>query len=598
MSSSGQPSSSPTGPREEYQRRLSLLDRSLATLRRQDTFLMAAKVAVGLLSLVGGLWLAKIHSPHILAVFYPLAVFVLLFVIHERVLRRLRCCTRSQAFYQQGIDRLEDRWRGQGNRGERFLDPAHPYARDLDLFGEASLFELLSSARTRSGEETLASWLLAPATVAEALERQSAVRELTSALDLRERLALAGEELRLGSKPDSLLAWSSLSERAVPCVLQVLEGFLAAAWLFVVTGWLLWGWGRAALLLSLVNFAISYFTRARVVAAAEAAESATQEVSLLAAVFKVIEAGHLPSSRFAITPPAAAAFRRLGSRADWLASRHNLFVRTFDGFVFFTPLCVAALESWRDRHGRSVSEWITRLGEIEALSSLAGYAYEHPQNSWPQFAEDGPVFTAEALCHPLLPPAKAVPNDLKLSAPPQLVIISGPNMAGKSTFVRAAGLNAVLAQAGAPVPARSLTMSRLQVAASICILDSLQGGLSRFYAEIKRLKQVEELSRGSVPVLFLLDELLSGTNSHDRRLGTEAVLRTLLAHSAIGLVTTHDLALTRIAESWQGIAANAHFGDTLRDGELHFDYHLSPGVAHTTNALELMRSMGFDIPRS
>jgi DNA mismatch repair ATPase MutS len=192
------------------------------------------------------------------------------------------------------------------------------------------------------------------------------------------------------------------------------------------------------------------------------------------------------------------------------------------------------------------------------------------------------------MAHPLLPSAKAVPNDLKLGDGLQLLIVSGPNMAGKSTFIRSIGVNAVLAQCGAPVRAARLRLSPLTVAASICILDSLSGGVSRFYAEIHRIKLISDLAESPVPVLFLLDELLSGTNSHDRLAGSEFIVRSLVERNAIGMVSTHDLALTRIPETMQGRAANFHFEDRFEDGQLIFDYKLKPGVVKTSNALELM----------
>jgi DNA mismatch repair ATPase MutS len=235
------------------------------------------------------------------------------------------------------------------------------------------------------------------------------------------------------------------------------------------------------------------------------------------------------------------------------------------------------------------------VGEMEALSALAGYAYEHPENVFPEFVEKGPLFKAEGLAHPLLPEAKAVRNDLCIGGEVRLLIISGPNMAGKSTFVRAVGTNAILAQCGAPVCARRLRLSRLAVAASICILDSLQGGVSRFYAEIARLKQITDLTKGKLPVLFLLDELLQGTNSHDRRVGAEAIVRALVERGAIGLITTHDLALTQIPGSMGMRAENVHFEDVLEDGKLHFDYRLRRGIVQTGNALHLMRSIGLEV---
>jgi DNA mismatch repair ATPase MutS len=235
------------------------------------------------------------------------------------------------------------------------------------------------------------------------------------------------------------------------------------------------------------------------------------------------------------------------------------------------------------------------VGEFEALVSLGGYAYEHPADVFPEFAEASPCFEAEGLAHPLLSDRNAVRNEVCFGRDLRVLIISGPNMAGKSTFVRAVGINAVLAQCGAPVRARRLRLSPLAVGASICVLDSLQGGVSRFYAEIRRLKQIFNLTQGPLAVLFLLDEFLQGTNSHDRRLGAEAMVRSLVERGAIGLVTTHDLALAQIAEGLGPSAANAHFEDRLEDGKLLFDYRLQPGVVETSNALNLMRSIGLDV---
>jgi DNA mismatch repair ATPase MutS len=206
-----------------------------------------------------------------------------------------------------------------------------------------------------------------------------------------------------------------------------------------------------------------------------------------------------------------------------------------------------------------------------------------------------PMFAAEGMAHPLLSSAAAVRNDLTLGDGMQLLILSGPNMAGKSTFIRAVGVNAVLGQAGAPVRATRLRLSPLTVTASICVLDSLSGGVSRFYAEIHRVKLISDLAEGPMPVLFLLDELLSGTNSHDRLAGSEFIVRSLMQRNAIGIVSTHDLALARIPEEMGGRAANCHFEDRFEGGELIFDYKLKAGVVKTSNALELMRAVGLKV---
>jgi DNA mismatch repair ATPase MutS len=242
-----------------------------------------------------------------------------------------------------------------------------------------------------------------------------------------------------------------------------------------------------------------------------------------------------------------------------------------------------------------VRGWIAAVGEIGALSSLAGYAYEHPDNSFPEFSDQGLCFEGEGLGHPLIAGDRMVRNDVRLGEDLRVLVVSGSNMSGKSTLLRTIGANTVLAMAGAPVCARRLRLSPFVVGATIRITDSLQAGSSRFYVEITRLRQLMDLTRGPRPLLFLLDELLHGTNSNDRRIGGEAVVRSLVERGAAGLLTTHDLALAHIAETLAPRAANVHFEDHLEDGKISFDYKMRPGVVEKSNALGLMRSIGLDV---
>lgn len=592
-----------SNPAEEYARRLSALLAAEARFFRQSNVLAGSKLAAILLALIAGVWLVKYDPGYILLLLVPVIGIVLLFLFHERTLRSLHRCARLKAMYQQGMARLEDRWMGTGQQGERFLDPSHPYARDLDLFGKGGMFELLSTARTRAGEEILAAWLLSPAPIQEILARQDAVKELQPRLDFREKLALAGEAIQVGVRPGALIAWSEVRTRLNPKFAGIVAPALAVLWILSLPGWWILGWGSVALGMTVLNLIVTYKVHLRVNQSASAIEEATHDLALLEAVFRRIEEQSFTAKKLtdlqAILKiekePVSQVIRRLRQRVEWLDSRDNLFVKSLDPFLFWTAQCAATIEAWRTRYGPSVRGWLAVVGEIEALNSLASYAYEHPQDPFPVFVAHGPSLHAEAFSHPLLPVSRAVANDLKLDDELQLLVISGPNMAGKSTFIRSVGVNVVLAQAGAPVRARKMVLSRLTVTASICILDSLQGGLSRFYAEIMRLKQIDEQSQAEVPVLFLLDELLSGTNSHDRRAGTESFVRTLLSRGAIGLVTTHDLALAEIAEGMAGQAANFHFEDRFENGELRFDYRLTPGVVSTTNALKLMRSVGLEV---
>jgi DNA mismatch repair ATPase MutS len=250
-----------------------------------------------------------------------------------------------------------------------------------------------------------------------------------------------------------------------------------------------------------------------------------------------------------------------------------------------------AIEQWRANNGEFVAKWLDAVAEIEALAALASYSWEHPQDPFPEF-RDTPGIHGHDLRHPLMDSARAIPNSLELTVPPSLYVVSGSNMSGKSTFLRTVGTNSVLALAGAPVRARHLSISTLSIGASIRTVDSLDEGVSRFMAELLRLRQILELP---APAFFLLDELLAGTNSHDRAIGAAGLVRGLLARGAIGIATTHDLSLARVADELAPAAINVHFEDRLEDGRLIFDYRMRPGVVQRSNALDLMRAAGLDI---
>jgi len=258
-----------------------------------------------------------------------------------------------------------------------------------------------------------------------------------------------------------------------------------------------------------------------------------------------------------------------------------------------------ALERWRARCGGSLAGWIEAASEIEALSALAGYAFEHPDDIFPEIVDGGAegdaVFEGEGLGHPLIPSADCIRNDVALGGERRALMMSGSNMSGKSTLLRTVGTHTLLALAGAPVHAHRLRLSPLQLGASIRISDSLQAGASHFFAEITRLRMVVDLTERTLPVLFLLDEVLHGTNSHDRRIGAEAVVRGLIERGALGIVTTHDLALAKIADKMAPRIHNVHFQDHIEDGQMCFDYQLQEGVVTKSNAIELMRSVGLDI---
>jgi hypothetical protein len=591
--------------RAEYARRLAELSALRSTLHSRERLTGYTQLALAAFCILWLLFRLRHFTTTDLFVLIPGAAFVVLAVLHGRMLRTMSLYARAMRFYEQGLARLHDTWAGNGVTGDHFLLPTDPCARDLDLFGRASLFELLCTARTRAGEEALARWLLAPAPPEEVRLRQAAVIELTDRLRFRENLATLGEDIRLGVRPAQLVAWGEANpDFPTGPWLRIILPVLAIAWIGSLIAWQVWGVSELVVLATtVVNLTVTYRYRQRLGEAAHQAEEACSDLKLLSDVLTAFESEpfttprllHLQAGLKAQGTSPSKAVAKLNRRVEFLESAHNLFVRVFDFFIFYRLQFVLATENWRQRFGPSLRLWLDSVGELEALASLGGYTYEHPEDVFPEFVDHSPCFNAEGLAHPLLPRDRAVANDLRLGPDLQLLIVSGPNMAGKSTFLRGIGVNAVLAQCGAPVRATRLELSPLAVTASICVLDSLEGGISRFYAEINRLKQIMDVASGPIPALFLLDELLSGTNSHDRLIGTRSFVKKLVEHGAVGLVSTHDLALTAIPEEIGSQAINCHFEDHLEEGKLQFDYKLYPGIVQTSNALSLMRSIGLEV---
>jgi hypothetical protein len=598
-------------PRALYAARLANREAAVARFAGRD--LALSRVRLGVFAAAALMaWLALrsgLLSPWWLA---ALAMaFGALVVVHARVLASMQLARRGVTFYRRGLDRLDHAWAGQGLTGDRFRDEAHPYAVDLDLFGRGSLFELLCTARTGSGESTLAGWLCAPASPDVVRARQEAVRELTPRLDLREDLARLGDDVRAGVHPEALARWGTAPAALTSASLRAGSG--AAAAFTVITGglWLTGLTGPLPVLMALaLNAAVALPWRRRVLQVVHGADMPSHELALLADVLERLEreaftSAYLVALRADLETGGATPsqrIRRLGRLIDLLDARRNQMFAPFSYPLLWATQCACAIEAWRRMSGDAVPRWGAAVGELEALCSLAGYAFENPADPFPAIvdAEAGPMFDGDGLGHPLIPRVANIRNDVRLAGrrrggAPSAWVVSGSNMSGKSTLLRTVGINVVLALAGAPVRARRLTLTPLAVGATLRIEDSLQAGTSRFYAEITRLRAIVDLTAGAVPPLFLLDELLNGTNSHDRRVGAESLVRGLITRGAIGLVTTHDLALAEIAESLAPLALNVHFEDHLEGERMTFDYRCRPGVVTRSNALALMRAVGLEL---
>ncbi len=577
-------------------------------------------VGVALMVVLGG------QSAPWLAI--PLVAFIPLLFIHARTLNARDRAARAVAFYERGLARLTDSWQGTGARGERYRDASHLYADDLDLFGAGGLFELLVTTRTHAGEDRLAAWLLAPAAPAVVRTRQAALVELSPRLDFREDLAVLGPDLDASVRTHDLTAWAAAPPHLHGTWPRIVLPLAAAVSTGLIIQWIWTGVPPDLLVPALVVqglLALRFRHAAHHVA--HGIEEREQELRVLATLMERIEQEPVQSplltalrDRLRTTGrPPADEIRRLARLIDILSSGHNQIFAPISALLLLGTQLAFAVERWRMRCGPAVPRWLDAVAEYEALSALATYAAEHAAHPFAELIEGETIFDAQALAHPLLP-VSAVPNDVRLAErDQQLLLVSGSNMSGKSTLLRTVGLNAVLAQAGAPVRAQALRMSPLKVGATLRIQDSLQAGRSRFFAEITRISEIVHLtdqagktgSAGKVvrpdesgegdhhlphaAVLFLLDELLSGTNSHDRLAGATGILGGLIDRGAIGLATTHDLALTAMVERLGDRAKNVHFEDRFVDGTLLFDYRLRPGVVQTSNAIALMRAVGLDV---
>ncbi len=590
-------------PASEYELRLADRQQTVATCALADQKYSQARGLVFLagLTLAFVVWNAELTSWWLLG---PVAVFVGLVVLHGRTIRQLVLAQRSVGYYTTAQNRVQDRWMDTGVTGERYQNPDHPYAGDLDLFGQRSLFQLICQARTRLGENTLAGWLKAPTDCETIQSRQAAIEELRPTLDLRERLALLDAEVHDGLDQRQLLHWANDPAQPISWERRAAAVAISVVMLSGIMAWLLGARLTVILipLLVLMGFTALFVKSIRRVA--RTMDAAGSGLAILSQVLEVIEREQFQTARL-------VEIRRTldtdGHPPSWEIARLNRLIQSlrnslqnqFFAIIAFV-LClevhlVHAIEVWRERVGTHIPDWLEAVGEFEALSSLAGYAYEHPSDPFPELVTEFPLLDAVNLGHPLLPNAACVRNDVRLDDELRLILVSGSNMSGKSTLLRTVGTNVVLALCGGPVRAESFRLSPVQVGTAMRINDSLQDGKSLFYSVVSRLKMVVDLAQGERPLLFLLDEILQGTNSHDRRVGAEGVIRKLVDDGAIGLVTTHDLALTEIVESLNGRAKNCHFEDQLVNGKMTFDYKIRPGVVQKSNALELMRLLGLDV---
>jgi hypothetical protein len=522
-----------------------------------------------------------------------------------RTYSSMRSLGRLRTFYESGLARLSHTWMGQGFQGDEYRDEQHPYADDLDLFGEGSLFELMAVTRTGIGRASLAEWLKTPARREEVLARQAAVDELRGQLQLREAVQLAGVHTVSPCEMETFSMWLESPDLRFPALARVMAAVLPLFWIAAAIAF-----GLHAVALNaaytiaaaalVAEGALAWRFRREIQLVLGSIQMPSIDLRLLLNMLHVLLDGHFVSPKIVQlaaglrSAKAARKVKRLERLVKLLEWRQNaVFILPSWALLWGTQFGMA-IEKWRCEHRRDMQRWVSAIGQFEALTALACYAFEHHQDPFPELAEGDAFLDAEGLGHPLLDQRNCQRNDLHLGAEIRLLIVSGSNMSGKSTLLRTVGINTVLAWMGAPVCAHRLRVSNLQISAAIRVQDSLLKGRSHFFAEVSRTRDM--LTRAeSAPVLYLMDEILSGTNSRDRRIAAEAVIRALVNRGAIGMITTHDLALTQIAQHPELSTVNVHLSDVSDSGGLEFDYKLRPGVLKESNALALIRMLGIPV---
>jgi hypothetical protein len=575
-------------------------DRRLSSLRGIGFFLTLGGAIYGLFQPSTTLWVA---------VGVVAALFMVPVVLHALVSarafdveRRLRLCERSLA-------RIDGSYRApageERRRGDAYVDPQHPYASDLDMYGPSSLFEQLNTSETPGGEAMLASWLVSPAAPDEIAARQRAARELARHDRLREDLSVAGMRAgKIDRDARPFLEWAR--QRAAPAPgSAILYGSMALLALTLAAAVLgpSFGWPRAWLVCVGLQIVAIVLLRPRLEPVIAPVCVKQSPLGTYHDLMRLCEDAQFEDERLQalqrqLREPMAASeqMRSLERLAGMASVRHNAFAYVLALiFLLWDVWCAHLLSRWRTRYGARVGDWLEALSELEALASIATFAREHPDHTWPRVADGPPKFSGRELGHPLIDRGQRVCNDAELGH--GALLITGSNMSGKSTMLRSMGVAAVMAQAGAPVCAAELSLSPLRVFTSMRVGDALDRGVSRFYMEVEKLKHIVDAVEEPGPaVMFLLDEVLHGTNSRERNIGAKAVVQHLVARGAIGGVSSHDLGLIELEALTEGKVKNVHFEDHIENGRMCFDYQMKSGPVGTSNALRLMRDVGIDVP--
>lgn len=491
--------------------------------------------------------------------------------------------------------------------GSRFLEPEHPYANDLDIFGKASLYQWLSRCFTEQGKALLAANLLSPLSVEQVIKRQEAVKELSNNIPWRQQWQSHAMQTTITQATQQKMeTWLQEEE----------EHFTAPAWkiMIPVYSFLTVGSAIAAILgyipgsvfsmLFLLYLVISQLLSRKAILTYVHLGGIVKEASTLQALINWLEnlsakSGHVQAVQQQIKCQDSLAgheLKELGKILDRFDLRNNLVgLFVFNSFLLWDVRQMISLNAWRRRNKPVVKKWFAALAEMEVVHSLCTLHFNYPAWQFPIFRPQHFVLQADEVGHPLIPQEQRVNNSYSMEGVAKIGLITGSNMAGKSTFLRSLGVNIVLAQVGAPVCASTFVLSPVQLLSSMRIADNLAENTSTFYAELKKLRSIIERVKRHEKVFILLDEILRGTNSYDRHTGAAALLKQLIKEKAVAVIATHDVELAQLQTEYPASVENYHFDVEVEGEELYFDYKLKQGICKSLNASILMKKIGIDL---
>ncbi len=605
-------------PETTYKDQIKLIDERLKNLKKKDTVMGILKM---ILIIVGLLAVFRVFSnkPLLSSGLFGLCLllFIISIILHETLLKKIKFQKNMKTINENEIKMLVHEFPAQSFDGEEFNDPSHNYTSDLDIFGEKSMFHYINRAVTAAGRKWLARWLQTQADPDEIKKRQDAVKELAGKLLLRQSIACHGMLIDDSSqKLESL--YTLLKE---PITLLNRKFFV-----IFIHGWPIITLGAGVLIFFNVSWLVFLgFLLSQVLINKPFLKHISHIYSLTSRSSKILKAysliiseierenytagklTHLKKQLSVNDKNASMCIDKLSTLLEYFDARNGSLHPLVNNMVLWDLHCLYRLEKWIKTTGPYIPQWFDVIGEFESLGSFANLHFNNPGWTMPEIIhEDRFQMEAAEMGHPLIPQKERVCNHFELNRTGQgngsMAIVTGPNMAGKSTFLRTIGVNIVLAFTGAPVCASRFKISPLKLFSSMQTSDSLDKHLSLFYAELQRLKMIIDGISRQEPVFFLVDEMLKGTNASDRQKGAIALLKQLMKNRANGIVATHDLKLTELEnpEKWenypQGIViANYHFDGYIEGDKLLFDYKLRKGVCESSNALVLMKKMGIEL---